>query len=702
MTREYHRQRPSGFENYCTESAGAGKTGWHWWYALVRKGRNLPLLVTRPRVFQSDVVDSMLIENVLEDALTRGRLSALQAVDDPAGRQRCLQALRQLQQQELSVSEPLDVLLADHSVAALHRREMNILSLTDQLFSVCAQHSELEPELFNAFLQLKPLVAQILMAEPNLSAAGSAPALLLIDALWRAGGYWGSELGRAADRYSKRLFDMLAQLRTADPATAPFATWLEEITSQVEKDLQRAELLSRRICDSEKGQLLSNSADGVVVAAVNQLLARGLMPEAAEQLLKGAFFQSLKLAFLQGGTDGEPWRQLIHAGELLIDSLQFDGSSSRSAELYQLIPQVPELLKPALISLNTSAERATALEEIDKIHMGFLLEGRIDGLRPASLLAESSALTEDAQVGQQVMAQVDRLSEGQWLVYSRESGESLRCRLAMKLPQGKVIFTNLLGAKCLEKNMAELAYLLSAQQIRLLDQERSFVALLEDVFEQITQLFQRQLMLHTEQQNRRQREQALREQAQLKAKQEAEQLAQAEREQQLAREREAQAQAERERLAREQREREAAEAAEAARAAQARAELAEQQAQQQALLEARQAEERARQAEQAAQRQAELAGQQELLAACAQQVDTLVSGAWLDLLQDGQWLRVKLAAILPSSDKFILAGRDGKKLAEPKRSELTEWLASDLVRVIDGGAQFENSLAKVIQTLRSE
>lgn len=654
----------------------------------------------------------MVLENVLEEALTRGRFSSLAAVTDPAARAQCLQALKALQQQDVNPADRLEQQLAANGVAALSRRELNILSLTDQLFSVCAQQSELDGDFLNRFLQLKPLVAQVLLAQKDLSAAGTSPALLLIDTLWDAARYWGPELGRAADRYHKRLADRLAELRVADAQTAPFDEWEEEISSQVEKDLQRAELLSARICESEKGQQLTSAADGMVVRAINTLLARAPMPQAVEDLLKGAFFQSLKLAYLQGSETGDSFMQLMAAGELLVDSVQFDGSASRSAELYKIIPQVPELLKPALIGLNTPAERSAALDDVDKVHMNFLLEGKMEGLRPATLLAEPGALADAAQVGQQVLAQVERLNVGQWLVYSRDNGESLRCRLAMKLP-GKVIFTNLLGAKCLEKTEAEFAYLLTAKEIRLLNQKRSFAGLLEDVFEQISQLFQRQLMLHTEQQARKQREHTQREQAQLKAKQEAERLQQEEAARKQAAAQEAAARAEAEQAAK-------AQAALAAAQAKAQAEAAQAAAQAQAEAQARHAAVQAQaaqvqaEAEAKAQADAQRAAalqaaaaaeqdkQQELLNACMQQVNSLASGAWLDLEQDGQWIRVKLAAILPSTDKFILAGRDGKKLAEPKREELAAWLAADRVRVIDGGAQFENSLAKVIQTLRSE
>ncbi len=85
-----------------------------------------------------------------------------------------------------------------------------------------------------------------------------------------------------------------------------------------------------------------------------------------------------------------------------------------------------------------------------------------------------------------------------------------------------------------------------------------------------------------------------------------------------------------------------------------------------------------------------------------QAVRSLGIGAWVDIEINGERQRCKLAAVINASDKLIFVGRDGKKLAEPRRDELIKMLLDSKARVVQQGDQFENSLAKVIQTLRKD
>ena len=85
-----------------------------------------------------------------------------------------------------------------------------------------------------------------------------------------------------------------------------------------------------------------------------------------------------------------------------------------------------------------------------------------------------------------------------------------------------------------------------------------------------------------------------------------------------------------------------------------------------------------------------------------QSVRTLGIGAWVDIEIKGERQRCKLAAVMNASDKLIFVGRDGKKLVEPRRDELIKLLLDGKARIIQQGDQFENSLAKVIQTLRKD
>jgi hypothetical protein len=119
------------------------------------------------------------------------------------------------------------------------------------------------------------------------------------------------------------------------------------------------------------------------------------------------------------------------------------------------------------------------------------------------------------------------IPEGQWLIYQRDDGEKLRCRLVMKTEEAsQLLFVNVLGAKCLEKSLEEFAYLLAARHVRLLDADNNFSQILRDTIASFLQLYQSQSLLMTEAAERQRIENERRRLAQQKAKREAERIAQ--------------------------------------------------------------------------------------------------------------------------------------------------------------------------------
>jgi hypothetical protein len=651
----------------------------------------------------------MSVEALLEQALREGRFSTSEVGEgDERTRATLLARLVGLQNVDLPLQESLEHAVRRPGPLLLSQLEANILYFCDQVFEQCQSQTDQEPALLEAFMSLRPLVASVLLHDAAVLRSLQHPLFSLLDQLWDAGRYWSPDLGKPGDKYRGRIDEMLQRLRKADQATAPFGEWLEEFSGQLAKDTQRAETLVSRICQTARGTLAGKQAERFVLKEVNTLLERAPMPEAVEDLLKGPLRHSMQVIYLSKGVASDEWKQVSRAAQLLIDSMQGPAEGETDMQqVYQTIPKVIPLLSKQLVSISDAAEMEDWIARIEKLHMQILLGNKVE-LRPAQPL---SALEEEtgvsANVGNALLEQVKLIPEGQWLIYQRDDGEKLRCRLVMKTEDaGKLLFVNVLGAKSLEKTPEEFAYLLAARHVRLLDADNNFSQVLRDTVANFLQLYQRQTLLMTEAAERQRIENERRRLAQQKAKREAERIAQERLEAQARAEEEARLHAEEQARQAAENARKAAEQAkrateEAKRAAEEAEKFSRAQAAQKAAAEA----ERVR-------RETEIEAERALLAekqarideweVASQSVRTLGIGAWVDIEINGERQRCKLAAVMNASDKLIFVGRDGRKLVEPRRDELIKLLLDGKARVIQQGDQFESSLAKVIQTLRKD
>ncbi len=656
----------------------------------------------------------MSVEALLEQALRDGRFSPFAGDSDAQDRNALFSRLRELQARELPTWEPLEDLVQEAGALKISRRDANTLYFCDQLFEHCQAQTDLEQELLPAFLQLRPLLAAVMLRDPAALQSFQHPLYQLLDQLWDASRYWSPELGRQGEKYRARLDETLQQLRSADAATAPFQAWLDELSSQVAKDFQRAELLATRICQAERGALASQHAESIVKRHINPLLTQQPIPEIVEELFKGPFRHSLQLLFLNQGADSDAWIEAMQTAELLLESIKQPENEQEKQRIYQLISKIPVLLAKTLVGIGDPAELENWQRAIESLHMQMLLDGKLElrDAEPLSILDDENGVT--TNISAALLEQVAQIPEGQWLIYRKDSGENLRCRLAMKMEDaGQLLFVNVLGAKCLQKSLEEFAYLLAARHVMLLNADNNFSQILRDTVSLFLQLHQRQTLLQADASERQRQENERRRQAQEKARQEAERIAQ----ERLA----AQARAEEEarRLAEEQ-----------AKRAKEQAKLAEEAARK-AADEARRAADEARRAAEeaskhaaaetakqaaadAARKQADIERERERLLLeekqariteweeTLQSVRTLGVGAWVEMEIQGTVQKCKLAAVINASDKLIFVGRDGRKLAEPRRDELIKLMLDGKAAIIERGDQFESSLAKVIQTLRKD
>ncbi|RMH38397.1 MAG: DUF1631 domain-containing protein [Gammaproteobacteria bacterium] len=83
------------------------------------------------------------------------------------------------------------------------------------------------------------------------------------------------------------------------------------------------------------------------------------------------------------------------------------------------------------------------------------------------------------------------------------------------------------------------------------------------------------------------------------------------------------------------------------------------------------------------------------------EVDLLRSGTWFEMTRDGNKTRCKLAAIIPTVDRYVFVSRTGTKVADYTRAGLAIAMRRGEMRPLEDGALFDRALESVIANLRA-
>ncbi len=553
-----------------------------------------------------------------------------------------LKKLLLLQRSPDTATDALEHAIIESGKLPLEQYHANVLYFCDQLFQLCQLKAEITPALMENFMLLRPVAAAV-MIENGLPAFLTHPLCHLLDRLWYASLYWTPLLGKPGDKYKARIEDFLHRIHITNPARAPYAQWLSELNEQLAKEFQRAELLSSRISESERGSWIRKQAHQIIQHNVNRTLLYDDMPEAVEKLLKGPWRESLHQVLIAHGIESQQWHNLLRLAEYLLDSVQIPTSDKEKKSVYKLIPKIPGMLKKQLGSISDASEMQEWVSSIEALHMKILMGETLDvrAAEPLPIVFANAVVS--ANVSSALMDHIATIQEGQWLVYHNERDEPLLCRLSIKLEDaGQLLFVNVFGAKCLQKSYAEFAYLLSSRHVYLLNTDNNFTQSVNDTITQFMLMNRFHNLLQADEAERRKREivrvtneAERRRRAQEKARQEAERLA---------------------------------------RLRQEEIKRAKMKKMEDALLDAKEK--------------------------TLRDAETLAVGAWLELDIAGKRQKCKLAAILSTTGKLILTNREGIKLAEIRQEDLTQKIIDGSAIIIENGHRFENSLEKMIHTLR--
>ncbi|MDX1590274.1 MAG: DUF1631 family protein [Oleiphilaceae bacterium] len=544
------------------------------------------------------------------------------------------------QQTDLSV---MDLLSAEESVT-WSMTQVNAGYLADRIMDVFLQKSGLHPTLVARVARLRFWLAWDLHQRNSQAVGENAPLREWLDSLhWLKG--W-SETGGRSDRQMFSQLDTLQQAVTEAfsahsdaPVNAFFSQWLELIDSQHRK----AATLQQRLLKTEQGAALQRASENAAQAALGRALQGRALPLSITRFLLDDWHPVLRQAVRRSGVGSQQWRHAHRLLEWLVWVADPSLSGNARDKLYQVGEQLVEKMHSLVVELWPGASTRPQLDyAVVESLLVLRMRGEEPELEPAPELAFDSVWLEAPSASAEA-----RDWEGQWYLYldgEREIRQFLFCYLE---DTGEVLWTNGFGMKLGIQSFSEARAELSSGYLQCLPPLHSFGTVLNKTLESLSQLLAVQ--------------QKKRQQALLRAREEAEALRRA---------------------------REAQEAAE------------QQRIEDQRLLEeaaARRSAEDARERERIARQNEERARHDALLAL----VDAVHLGGWVELDPGtGKARRLKLALRIKASGKLVFVDRLGLNRETLNRYDLAAMLLEERAKILDQGAEFEDTLSRVVGRIR--
>ncbi len=522
-------------------------------------------------------------------------------------------------------------------------RQVNAGYLADRIMNVFLRRSGLHPVLITRVARLRFWLALDLEARGPEAVSEDAVIRRWLDSLEGLKGW--SRTGSRSDRW---VLDHMAEMEAV--VTEAFRgdggvalqkcvdQWLQRLEQQTE----RTRKVRERLWETESGAAGQRAAENAVRAALGRTGRSRQLPRELIQFIEEDWRGLMRRIALEQGLDSDAWR---HAYRLL-EWLVWVGDPSLSDQdrnrLYQVGEQLVEKLSGVVESVTGRKPASGRFEAVDRLLVARLREQPLPLASPDWAAYDPRWLDPPSSQDQAEAAHwVD-----QWYVQRHQDREIRQYFFGLLPDTGEVLWTNEQGVKLLLQPFPEVRDLLKAGQIQHLPPSYRFGQVLKDTLRSLHRVLESQ---------QKQREQAV-----TKAREQAEAL------------KKQQEEAEAERLREQQRLEE---------------EAAAERAQAEALVQSEQDE--ARRAEHEAR-------EREIL----ELVDQLEAGSWVELARNGEKQKLKLALRIRASGKLVFVDRLGLNRREMNRLDMAKLIMAGEARVLSGGAEFEETLSRVVGRMR--
>jgi hypothetical protein len=323
--------------------------------------------------------------------------------------------------------------------------------------------------------RLMPLIAAVAISDAAFFTPGVHPLHRMLDAIQNNGVGWQEKLGRAGQALKDQVENSVVGARGwFDNHQLELEVICSAAVTMAERDQTRALRMARRAVETELGRERTLASKAEAARMINTCLDEQPLPPAISQFLTSDWYESAQLVLLKFGVASAQWQQMQATTQSLVASVQAYGADDgeRRKQLFEQATQLPKSLRRSLLSLQHDPEAVSdSLGLVEFVHLRLLRRQDMER-QPAELLVIAEEDTGEADT--ETMAAVNFLQVGHWY-HIAGNEESLRLRLAIKNEaMQKLMFTNRSGVKTQTMNFTHFAVLLSAGQVLALGQGAGF------------------------------------------------------------------------------------------------------------------------------------------------------------------------------------------------------------------------------------
>ncbi|MCK0105570.1 DUF1631 family protein [Marinobacter sp. S0848L] len=526
-------------------------------------------------------------------------------------------------------------------------RQVNAAYLADRIMDVFLNTSGLHASLVKRIARLRFWFAWRLG-----EAGGEGFPVVVLDWLnhlqeWRG---WSDTGGRS----SRVLLDLLDSLVIAVAASfeqqsiEPVEDYCQQWLNDSLKQRGKADKLRRRLYETERGLSRQRHAEYISKALVGRALKGRQLPAVISSFVLNDWLLVLKQSVLSSGEESELCRHANKILEWLVWASDPALSDRDRSKLYRVGEQIGDLLHDVWRRAMEQDIPVAKIEAINAVIVDRIKGETID--LEAALPANDSFSYDIERLDRKAVAasDVEPYLE-HWFVQGEGVDEQRRFFFTLLPDSQEIVWTNGSGVKLGLQDWTEFQRELKAGTLRLLPDLKPFGEVLAETIQLLVTVCDKQ---------QQQREQAARD---VRARAEA-----------IRREKE-----QAERLAAEQK------AAHEAELEQQRAEAEQQRIADEKLKRDRLA------------REAE--------AEASRKVDQLGLEGWIVIEPEGESgapLRLKLAVKIAATGKFVFVDRLGLNRHQFMRGELVAGIVAGTIKILGGGAAFDDTLSRVVGRIR--
>jgi hypothetical protein len=368
-------------------------------------------------------------------------------------------------------------------------RILNRIYLADLLYEQLSRHSDLSPELILLLNKLRPAVVRAILTSDAFFDDDKHPLRIAMKDICIWGIPWEPQLGRGADQYFKAMQQLADQVLAlpAGSRTLPeaYTTTLQTLNAFT----QRYQQVEERLCESEQALMETAKVRRQTENLINKWIAGRKLPEPAIRFFHGVWVDVINRVLIMGDEDKKGLESIARLTEKILFSLSPIDTSEKKQKIYQLTPSIFPELKKMLSESGVASGKEHLVDELNRLLMG-IVRGESYAMEPAPLLSSLQIKGVRAEISSTIAEQVQRLQQGQWILFQTDTKHSVRAKLSLFSGEaGQLLFVNLLGKKLFTKSVEEVGFALNTKQARLLCTTKLFNNMLAESIKLFTKQY---------------------------------------------------------------------------------------------------------------------------------------------------------------------------------------------------------------------